>query len=120
MIEPEEEFETFWKLYPRRKGKGDARKAFKRARKQVEFSTLMEGLRAYTQWCAAEMKESRYICHPSTWLNQERWEDEYDEPANAADDAFDRILQRYAGGDDSQPEGDVIQLDPTAFTRRSA
>ena len=67
-------FDAFWAAYPRKVGKGDARKAFGKVR--VELGTLLsaiEAQKASQQW---KREGGRYIPNPATWLNQCRWEDE--------------------------------------------
>lgn len=67
-------FYAFWAAYPRKVGKGDARKAFGKVR--VELGTLLsaiEAQKASQQW---KREGGRYIPNPATWLNQCRWEDE--------------------------------------------
>ena len=67
-------FDAFWAAYPRKVGKGDARKAFGKVR--VELGTLLsaiEAQKASQQW---KRDGGRYIPNPATWLNQCRWEDE--------------------------------------------
>lgn len=71
-----EEFTAFYELYPRKKSKGAARLAFARARKLVTFEELMAGVEDYIKWLTAEGTEMRYVKHPSTWLNQECWDDD--------------------------------------------
>lgn len=69
-------FDEFWTLCPRKKGKGAARRAYSKARKLAEESELIEAMRRFRQECLG--KDPEFICHPATWLNQERWEDEPD------------------------------------------
>lgn len=64
-------FEEFWAAYPRKAGKGAARVAYLKAIGKTDARTLLDGVLA-AQWPAAE----KYIPHPATWLNQERWLDE--------------------------------------------
>lgn len=71
------EFEAFWGLYPRRIAKGYARRAYATARKKVSAEKLIEGVKRYAAACTSDGREACYIAHPSTWLNGERWEDEY-------------------------------------------
>jgi len=70
-------FNEFWELYPRKAGKKKAREAFAKVVKdEAVFSALMAGLREHIG-CAQWTKDGgQYIPHPTTWLNQERWEDE--------------------------------------------
>jgi len=71
-------FAEFWKAYPRREGKGKAREAFNRV---VENGTqpeiLVSAAARYASHHFRAKTEQKYIAHPTTWLNQERWEDDY-------------------------------------------
>jgi hypothetical protein len=70
----DERFDEFWAAYPKKVGKGDARKSWKRIKPKTElFEKIMAAV--------AEQKNSDnwvrgYIPNPATWLNQERWDDE--------------------------------------------
>ena len=68
------EFEDFWALYPRKVGKGAARKAFKAALSKATVEELRGGLQAYCAKLAGV--DPTYIKHPSTWLNGECWLDD--------------------------------------------
>ena len=73
-------FEDFWNAYPRKIAKKEAMKKFAKAVKDgVNPQDLIDGARAYAASVAG--KEQKYIAHPTTWLNQGRWEDEADTPA---------------------------------------
>ncbi len=67
-------FDQLWSLYPRKVGKGQARKAFKSASKKKDFYDLLPKLMDYVQ--TLEGKDKQFIPHLATWLNGERWEDE--------------------------------------------
>jgi len=69
---PADGWERFWLIYPNKVGKADARKAFDRAqaRASIPFEALIAGLEAYVS-----KTDDRPWCNPSTWLNQDRWED---------------------------------------------
>lgn len=88
----EEPFDTFWKEYPRKVGKGDARKKFAKALTKTSFDNIMEALRrvkASAQW---QKDGGQFVPHPATWLNQERWDDEVGESA----DGLDNLRNLYA------------------------
>lgn len=70
----EEAFDEWWKKYPRKVGKGQARKAFKKALTKTTLEELHSGLEAYL--VQVQEKDPDFIAHPSTWLNGERWSDE--------------------------------------------
>lgn len=72
-LDSEREFEQFYSTYPRRIARGQARKAYRAARKKASSELLLTGARK----AAAEFlgKDVQFIPHPATWLNGERWLD---------------------------------------------
>lgn len=70
------QFDGFWKAYPRKVGKGQARTAFKTACKKVPVTTIAKALTEYL--AAIEGRSPDMIRHPATWLNGEPWEDNPD------------------------------------------
>lgn len=72
------DFDFFWKIYPKKQGKKEAYKAYTKARKKAGRDELLEALREVKtkDWCNRELQ---YVPHASTWLNQERWNDEVQE-----------------------------------------
>ena len=91
------DFDTFWSEYPKKVGKGAAKKAFEKARKKASIETLVTAVRR--QKCGSQWTkdDGQYIPNPATWLNQERWEDEVDGGVNhgTSEQRFkDPVLQR--------------------------
>lgn len=76
------DFETWWAEYPNKKSKQDALRIFEKLLKKnkVTFDELLAGAKAYAEHCRREKIEPQYIKHPSTWLNQGCWADEYAPP----------------------------------------
>jgi uncharacterized protein YdaU (DUF1376 family) len=71
------EFEShFWPLYPNKVGKPDGLRAFVKARQRADLETMISGLQRYVG-----KTDDRPWCNPSTWLNQDRWNDQ---PAQVA------------------------------------
>lgn len=68
------EFDDFWKLYPHKKAKGAARKAYLKARKAVDHGTLVRAVTTQVGW--GVWANPDYSPHAATWLNDERWTDE--------------------------------------------
>lgn len=72
-----DDFEEFWEAYPRKIGKGDARKAWKKIKQAVSLLprilASVEEHKNSEQW---RREGGRFIPYPATFLNQERWEDE--------------------------------------------
>ena len=68
------EFETWWKAYPRKAAKGNAKAPYRAARKKASAEVLLSAAAAYAKTVAG--KDPKYVAHASTWLNGERWLDE--------------------------------------------
>lgn len=69
-------FSDFWAAYPKRVGRGQAIKAWKAAVKKADPDTIIAGAESYAATVTRTETETRFIAHPSTWLNGERWADE--------------------------------------------
>lgn len=68
-------FDAFWEVYPRSIAKKEAMKKFDKAVKDgANPQAIIDGAKAYAGSVAG--KEQKYIAHPTTWLNQGRWEDQ--------------------------------------------
>ena len=77
--EVKKKFDEWWKVYPVKKSKLAALNKFDEVLREqsATFDELMEGARKYADEVYYEKTENRYIKHPSTWLNQGCWADEY-------------------------------------------
>lgn len=85
-------FEVFWKAYPRKTNKGFARTVFNKLKPTEELlkkmlSTLDKQIPLWT--------DPKYIPHPSTWLNGERWLDEIEAPKSPEQLAKDRAYEEF-------------------------
>lgn len=89
------EFDQFWLACPRKVGKLAAQKAYGHARKSgATQAALLSGLAAYVRHKPAYAE----YCHPTTWLRQGRWMDEYDAPAlPPGEDWFEECKQLHGG-----------------------
>ena len=67
------DFEAFWKVYPKKVAKLAARRAWDKARKQVDPAVIVEALKRQV---AAGVFVEPFVPYPATWLNAGRWEDE--------------------------------------------
>lgn len=65
------EFESFWEVYPRRIGKGEAAKKYQ-ARRNDGWSAedLMTAAKNYALQCARQHTSTEYIKHPKTFLSE--------------------------------------------------
>lgn len=104
-VELAEAFEVFWKLYPNKKSKKDARKAWEKLKPSAELRhTLMTALgnhRISRDWTK---DDGQYVPMASTWLNGERWTDELVPASAAKPSAFNNLPNHtpdmYQGGED--------------------
>lgn len=72
------EFETLWKMYPRKIGKPKALKAYQKARKNgTTFEEVEQGIKAYRRQIEALKTDTEFIKHGATWFNNEGWKDDY-------------------------------------------
>ena len=71
-------FAEWWAVYPRRRGKGEAAKAFAKALEKTTFEHL---LAMTVRFADDPHRPTDFTPLPSTWLNQERWDDDpYEKP----------------------------------------
>lgn len=76
-------FPKFWKLYPNKKGKTAAEKAWKKLKVTDDLFTLItQGLAKQCTSPGWTKDVGQFIPHPATWLNGKRWEDEVTTPSN--------------------------------------
>lgn len=69
----EDDFNSFWRAYPRRISKGAARDAFAKAIRKATLETMLAAIGEYI----AHKPDRIDFKHPATWLNQECWDDEW-------------------------------------------
>lgn len=74
-------FDRWWAIYPNRKAKKAARKAWERLNPSPSLVSKMMAA-VLVQQKSRQWREG-FIPHPATWINGERWEDEL-----TADDFF--------------------------------
>ena len=68
-------FDEFWMLYPRKVAKASARKVWQKLTEEQQLLAA-KAISNHCQYWKAKETALDYIPHASTWLNQERWEDE--------------------------------------------
>ena len=71
---PDDGFNEFWDLYPRKVGKGAARKAWRAALRKSSREDILAGVTLYA--ILRRDQDPQFTAHPATWLNGERWVDE--------------------------------------------
>lgn len=69
-------FEEFWRLYPRKKAKDDARRAWDKRRPDADLLRVMlSALQQQIQSPDWQKERGRYIPYPATWLHRGQWTD---------------------------------------------
>ena len=74
-------FLSFWEVYPRKVGKGEAFKVWKKV-KLPALTSIVEAVEAQIKSSQWKKENGRFIPNPATWLNQRRWEDEVEVKSN--------------------------------------
>lgn len=77
-------FDAFWAVYPRKVGRKAAEKAYRKALADVAESDLISAAKAYAE--ATRGSDAKFVAHPTTWLNQGRWDEFTEAPPHAPED----------------------------------
>ena len=93
------EFDNFWNLYPRKKSKADAEKAWKKLNPDEELKErILSDVRRKLTSSDWNESNGQFVPYPATYLNGRRWEDEEPKKQHGyqehtyTDDAFDRVF----------------------------
>lgn len=87
----ESDFLTFYQSYPRHIGKKRAQDKFLRLKRDL-LPIILAAIEKQKQTRQWQEEDGKYIPHPITWLNQERWEDEIKEETIKEDISLRRKL----------------------------
>jgi len=72
-----EDFETFWKAYPKKLGKKAAYTSWQKIDPDAKLLELiLQAVVAQSGTQDWQKQHGQFIPHPNTWLNNERWNDE--------------------------------------------
>jgi len=72
-----DDFDSFWKFYPRKASKDAARKAWEKLRPDQHIMQMIaDNVRERVEKGEWRKDNQSFILHASTYLNQKRWEDE--------------------------------------------
>ena len=90
-------FDEFWKLYPKRKSKGDALKAWKKL-KPDDHQTIICHLKSRAgkdnQWLK---DKGKFIPYPATFLNRCGWLDEWQEGVSPVSETTQKTVRNLEG-----------------------
>ena len=74
-VVPLQGFELFWEIYPRKKAKLDAQRAWHQTRDQrPDMETIIAAIHSQVQ--SGDWNDPRFIPYPATWLRAGQWDDE--------------------------------------------
>jgi hypothetical protein len=74
-------FEGFYSAFPKKVGKGSAKKAYRNALKRASAEEILAGAKRYAAQRAGQ--DPQYTAGPAPWLNADRWLDEPDRKPGA-------------------------------------
>ena len=87
-------FDDLWKIYPKKVGKGTARKALTKALTKATIDQIQHSLALFVRsW---GQQDKKFMPHLATWLNGERWDDEIQQPS-LQDMTSDQQMQAILG-----------------------
>lgn len=70
-------FSEFWSIYPKKVAKTAAEKAFIKINpSDILLKTILQALDCQQQSEQWQKDGGKFVPHPASWLNQQRWEDE--------------------------------------------
>ena len=91
------EFDVWYALYSRKIGKPKAEKAFNLCLQVYDLEVIMNGTQKWVDYWNNSHTEKRYIPHPTTFLNQERFVDVPDELEVEVEYRLDSTGSFYVG-----------------------
>ena len=87
-------FDSMWEMYPKKVGKGTARKALAKALAKAPVDKIQHSLALFVR--AFGSQDKKFMPHLATWLNGERWDDDIQEPS-LQDMSSDQQMQAILG-----------------------
>lgn len=76
IVQKEEWFNTFWKEYPRKTNKKNAKRTFLRIINEELYQTILADIRVRKNTKDWTKDKGKFVPHPTTYLNGERWNDQ--------------------------------------------
>lgn len=106
-------FSAFWTRYPNKVGKPKAWQSFRAAMRKADFDAIMAGLERYI----ASKPPDREWLNPTTFLNQERWNDQPAAPPVRAGPAPPKINPTLAAARKLMEQMDAVSPSQTETDR---
>lgn len=115
---PDEDFQKFWTVWPRKVAKAEAVKAFSslwKAKKLPPVEELISAIRQQTSSLEWTRENFRFCPHPATWLRAQRWADEIGGVQSFA--ITKRIPERASvSAENQKPKPQILQKTVSAST----
>lgn len=92
-IVPQPTFDDFYEIYPVKKSKDAARRAWAKAIKRADPADIVDGARRFAG--DPNLPEKQFIKHPATWLNGGCWEDDPEPQRQQHSASVDGNLAEY-------------------------
>lgn len=94
------EFETLWKLYPKKQGKDKAYGYYERARNAgATYEEIESGIRNYINFIDAQQIEMQFVKMGSTFFSQKAWQDDWSDRSKRSTgsrhDLFARLMKEH-------------------------
>ncbi len=86
-----ERFNSFWKIYPKKRSKKKALESWMKLTDE-QINKIALTIKSYAKECKG--KEERFIMHPTTYLNGERWEDEIPTEKDLSTETMEERISR--------------------------
>jgi hypothetical protein len=118
----ESNFDRWYSCYPKKQARESARKAWDKQKLDKIFSTIMIKSRAFVEHYRSTGKMD-FLPMPATFLNQRRWEDEFDQPVVVTSNKteskpVDMRIRMYNGSVSARSsERESVQDNCIAFNR---
>lgn len=121
------DFLEWYAIYPRKKAKGDALKAYRQALKEIDHDELVEKTRKYARYVEQTQTPAQYVPYPATWLRASQWDDELEAPEasrtvpggsgapSARDKSAEQLLREQWAREDAQLNNNTNQQPQSAI-----
>ncbi|WP_346686286.1 hypothetical protein [Megamonas hypermegale] len=117
-----EMFNEFWKLYPKKVDKANARKKWLRLKPNDElFKTIISALENQITFKKWHEIDKQYIPNPTTWINGERWEDEIKEAAGNSQpqEVQPPAYKEWQGDEEDEPKPPLTEEEKAELEKRA-
>ncbi|WP_303997939.1 helix-turn-helix domain-containing protein [Megamonas hypermegale] len=115
-------FNEFWKLYPKKRDKANARKKWLKLKPNDElFKTIISALTKQIQSEQWQKDNGQYIPYPTTWINGERWEDEIKEAAGNSQpqEVQPPAYKLWNGDEEDEPKSQLTEAEKAELEKRA-